>query len=83
MPRLNRPGYPALGEALVIAPGGMSLNGPAAWINEALFESVFLMGSPTLGDAVIDALATTAGPEMPPFMMRIYNILGDPALMIN
>jgi hypothetical protein len=88
--RFAIPGYDSLGELLVVhegggaiatwAPTGLSLNDLAVTLDEGFFRAAFEDGEKILGDAVFDALIEYAGTGKEPYMMDIYNLLGDPAL---
>ncbi len=89
--RFEIPGMRSLGEELVLdtdggaiavwAPTGLSINTFAVQINKSLFNEVFEKRRQLLGDAVRQALA--ANSKIPPFMLRIYNLLGDGALLLS
>jgi hypothetical protein len=84
------PGYDVIGEALVLrngggavavwAPTGLSLNSQAKILDEAFFRAAFQRGEKVLGQAVLSALQEYAGYGEAPYMLDIYNLLGDPAL---
>jgi len=91
--RFEVPGYAPLGARLVLdadggaiavwSPTGLSLNGPAVDLNRSLFTEVFQQGAATLGEAVQQALWENAGgADLPAYMLRIYSLLGDPALQL-
>jgi hypothetical protein len=72
------------GAAAVWAPTGASLNSQARQLAAGLFKALFQDQDKVLGDAVVKALrgyALTYGSE--PFIVDIYNLLGDPALEIK
>ena len=89
--RFELPGMRSLGEELVLdadggaiavwAPSGLSINTFAVQVNKSLFEEVFEKREPHLGEAIRKALA--ANSKVPPFMLRIYNLLGDGALLLD
>ena len=92
--RFEVPSYAALGERLVLdadggaiaiwAPTGMSLNEPALRLNRSLFSAVFQQQMPTLGEAVQQALQDNIRrQDVPTYMLRIYSLLGDPALQLR
>lgn len=92
--RFEIPGYPPLGAHLVLdpdggalgvwSPTGLSLNAAAAELNRSLAEALYLQGAPTLGEAVQRALQDNTGRfEVPASMLRIYSLIGDPALPLN
>jgi hypothetical protein len=84
------PGFDVIGEALVLgngggavavwAPTGLSLNSQAKILDEAFFGAAFQRGEKVLGQAVLSALQEYAGYGEVPYMLDIYNLLGDPAL---
>ena len=86
------PGYDSLGEALVLAqtggaiatwgPTGLSRNAEAVRLNEALFEALYEAEHATLGEAVMGALSRYGRISRMPYMLRIYTLLGDPALTL-
>jgi hypothetical protein len=88
--RFAIPGYDSLSELLVLrqgggaiatwAPTGLSLNDLAVILDKGFFRAVFEDGEKILGDAVFDALIEYARAGKEPFMLDIYNLLGDPAL---
>ncbi|MFZ1326453.1 MAG: C25 family cysteine peptidase [Candidatus Contendobacter sp.] len=92
--RFELPGYIAVGERLMLdsdggalavwSATGLSMNQAAAQLNRSLMEAVFQQRSPTLGEAIQQALANHANrPDMPDYMPRIYSLLGDPALTLR
>ena len=92
--RFEVPGYEALGAALVIepdrgavavwAPTGLSYNDEARTLNQAFVQAALVSRDRRLlGDAILQGLEAYAGSGYFPFMMRIYNLLGDPALRIK
>jgi hypothetical protein len=92
--RFETPGYASLGERLVLdADGGaiavwsatgLSLNSPAVLIDRSLFATVFQQRTPTLGEAVQQALQDNRQhQDVPAYMLRIYNLLGDAALELH
>jgi hypothetical protein len=91
--RFEVPSYVALGERLILdadggaiavwAPTGLSLNEPAVRLNRSLFAAVFQQQMPTLGEAVQQALQDNIRrQDVPTYMLRIYSLLGDPALQL-
>lgn len=92
--RFEIPGYPPLGARLVLdpdggalavwSPTGLSLNAAAVELNRSLAEALYLQGAPTLGEVVWRALQVNTGRfEVPASMLRIYSLIGDPALPLN
>jgi hypothetical protein len=91
------PLFDSLGEVLMLkdgsgaiaiwAPSGLSINSEAVKMNQELFSVIFMeaAGDLDLGHAVKQALENynSNGPVDNPNMLRIYNLLGDPALKVN
>lgn len=87
------PGWSSLGESLVTqpaggtiatwAPSGLSYNNQAMILNRAFVESLYNSDTTYLGEAVQKALETFADQGELPFMLSIYNLLGDPATQIR
>lgn len=91
--RFEVPGYAPLGARLVLdadggaiavwAPTGLSLNEPAVRLNRSLFAAVFQQQMLTLGEAVQQVLQDNIRrQDVPTYMLRIYSLLGDPALQL-
>jgi len=91
--RFCLPGYDTLSEVLLLknnggavavwAPTGASLNSLARTLAEEFFKAVFQGQEKTLGQAVLKAMENYALSGGLPFMLNIYNLLGDPALEIK
>lgn len=72
------------GVAATWAPTGLSDDAEAAILNREFYNAFFISGvKPAIGDVVRKALAAYKSEGTMPFMMDIYNILGDPALRIR
>ena len=92
--RFTRPAAVSLGEALTLhesggaiavwAPTGESLNFDAMTLNGLLFEELFEGSATHLGDVILNTLtrAETIMWAEEEYMLRIYNILGDPSVEI-
>jgi hypothetical protein len=93
--RFSVPGIRALGELLVVQPGGgaaavwaptgLSLSGEAPLLAERFYR---LTADPTadgarLGDLVVRSLAEFGQLGGSPAMLEIYSLLGDPALRLK
>ncbi len=67
------------------SPTGLSQDDQAVLINKDLFKAIFIENTPELGNAVLKALQRyrAANPDYLPYMIDIYNLLGDPALKIH
>jgi hypothetical protein len=91
--RFAIPGFDSLGEQLVLhqaggsiatwAPTGLSLNEPAVILDGEFFHAAFSENTKILGDVVLKALKGYALFENAPYMLDIYNLLGDPALRMR
>jgi hypothetical protein len=87
------PYFDSLAEALVKAedkgaiaafsPSGLSLNGPAHLYHQALLRELLSGCHARLGDAVLAAQTVYADSGAFPELLRIYNLLGDPALSLR
>ena len=87
------PGYDCLGETLMLSsnsgaivvwsPTGLSLNDPAEKLCEGFYGAVFQDGKGILGDAVLKALRGYEKSGMIRYMLDIYDVLGDPGLLIS
>ena len=91
--RFELPDYPALGEELVrsatggatavFAPSGLSQHGAAREFATRLAAALFQPATPRLGDALVAAQQSYAGAGGDADLLRIYNLLGDPALRMR
>jgi len=91
--RFEVPGYNSLGEELVLheqggavavwAPTGLSINARAKILNRELFRAVFNDEEKVIGEAVLKALEEFSDQGGEPYMLHIYNLLGDPALQLR
>ena len=82
------PGYPSLGETMLLstgggslaswAPSGLSDNAGAVMLDEAFFRAAFVGGEKVLGEIVADALREYVGAGGAPGMKHLYNLLGEP-----
>ncbi|MBC2715750.1 MAG: hypothetical protein HF978_10620 [Desulfobacteraceae bacterium] len=87
------PGFDSLAELLVLhegggaiatwSPTGLSFNELSVILNKNFFHSLFTDEEKILGDVVLKALESYYQTGKPPYMMDIYNLLGDPALIIR
>jgi len=71
------------GVIAAFSPSGLSLNEPAQLYYQALLAEIFGGGHLRLGDAVLAAQASYAEAGAFPELLVIYNLLGDPALLIR
>jgi hypothetical protein len=87
------PYFDSLGEALLkaegsgavasFAPSGLSLDEPAHVLHRALVSELLSGRHARLGDAVLAAQAAYADSGALPELLRIYHLLGDPALRLR
>jgi hypothetical protein len=90
--RFEVPRFAALGSTLVttadrgaiavFSPTGLSVHVDAARLNEHFFEAMFSGDNPTLGEAVNEALRRYSEEGPMRHHLDIYNLLGDPALLL-
>ncbi|MBP7589133.1 MAG: hypothetical protein KBA72_14355, partial [Thermoanaerobaculia bacterium] len=91
--RFELPDYPALGEELVrsatggatavFAPSGLGQHGAAREFATRLAAELFRPETPRLGDALVAAQRSYAGAGGNTELLRIYNLLGDAALVMR
>jgi hypothetical protein len=79
---------PTVGAVAAWAPSGESYNHMAKVLGEGFYEAYFVDGEWVLGLAVQKALVNYAAnaestPGYLPFMLDIFNLIGDPALQIK
>ncbi len=67
------------GAAAVWAPSGLSMNGEATLLGEAFYRSTFERGERVIGDAILEAQRDYAEAGGLPYLLDIYNLIGDPA----
>jgi len=88
-----KPGYRSLsvvlilqgdgGAAAVFSPTGSSLNADGVALDMKLFQNLFDGDARRAGDATRAALAGYASDGGPRYALDIYNLLGDPALVMK
>jgi hypothetical protein len=71
------------GAIAVVAPSGLSLNEPAHLYHKALVGELVSGRHRRLGDALLGAQSTYAASGAFPELLRIYLLLGDPALTLR
>jgi hypothetical protein len=71
------------GALAVFSPSGLSLNEPAHRFHTALLAELLSGRHARLGDAVLASQAVYAQTGALPELLRIYHLLGDPALKIR
>ncbi len=91
--RFDVPGVTPLASALVLdpdggaiaawAPTGLSFSSEANVLNQGFARALFDGSGQPLGQAVRSALRDYIRPGFQPFMLDIYNLLGDPALEVQ
>lgn len=87
------PGADSLGELLLLAPdrgmiavwspSGLSMNEQARQLGEHFMAACFEDAVPTFGEMILQAMEDYRAAGEPAFMLRIYNLLGDPATIIR
>jgi hypothetical protein len=87
------PAFDSLAEALVkaenkgaiaaVAPSGLSLDSPAHLYHEALLAEITSGQRARLGDAILAAQGDYAATGAFPELLRLYNLLGDPAMSLR
>ena len=70
------------GAIAAFSPSGLSLNQPAHVFHEALLRELVSSEHERLGDAVLAAQESYAASGAFPELLRIYHLLGDPALTL-
>lgn len=70
---------PGGGAVTSVVPSGLSLDTPAQYLGEALTDGLYLDGL-SVGAALQEARRTTTG-SVQPFVSRMYNVVGDPAVV--
>jgi hypothetical protein len=91
--RFEIPGWSSLAEAMVTketggvvaawSPSGLSNDAQAMILNETLVEMLYRSDTQYLGDAIAAALARFSEEGQLPYMLSIYNLLGDPATRLR
>ncbi|MCI0408191.1 MAG: C25 family cysteine peptidase, partial [Acidobacteria bacterium] len=71
------------GAIAAFSPSGLSLNGPAHLYHQALLSELLSGKHRRLGDALLAAQAEYADSGAFPELLRIYLLLGDPALTLR
>jgi hypothetical protein len=71
------------GAIAAIAPSGLSLNEPAHEYHKALLGELVSGRHQRLGDAFLAAQSSYAAAGAFPELLRIYHLLGDPALTLR
>ena len=66
-----------------LSPTGLSLNSPAHRFHQALLDHVVNQDHERLGDAILAGQAAYAQTGAFPELLRIYHLLGDPALRLR
>ena len=71
------------GAIAAFSPSGLSLNEPAMAYQEKLLEALVTGGHERLGDAILEAQQAYATTGSFPELLRIYHLIGDPALTLR
>jgi hypothetical protein len=91
--RFEIPGHTVIGEALLLdgnggaigiwAPSGLSINEEAKSLDQFFIQAIFTGGVETLGEAILSAFNEYSEGDYMRYIVEIYNLLGDPALVIG
>jgi hypothetical protein len=91
--RFEIPGWSSLAESLLLqdgggavaawSPSGLSYNAEAVLLNRAFVEALYDPNTRYLGEAVNASMKSFGEKGHLPFMLFIYNLLGDPATRIR
>ncbi len=71
------------GTIAAFSPTGLSLNSPAHRFHKALLEQIMNQGHARLGDAILAGQTGYTRTGAFPELLRIYHLLGDPALKLR
>jgi hypothetical protein len=87
------PGIDSIGELLVLrpdrgavavwAPSGLSFNNQARFLGEEFYREVFEGGEDVLGNSILDAQRRYIEDGNDPYLLDIYNLIGDPATIMK
>jgi len=87
------PGFDCVGEALVLrdgggaiavwGPSGYSFNSEAKLLGRGFLRDALVRGQPVLGEAVEAAFESFGSGDEVPDTLKVYNLLGDPALRMR
>jgi len=91
--RFEIPGHIVLGEAMFLdsdggaigvwAPSGLSINDEAKALDSFFIQAIFVDGATTIGEAILSAFNDYSEGDHLRYMMEVYNLMGDPALIIG
>jgi hypothetical protein len=91
--RFEYPGTPCLGELLVNAanggaiavwaPSGLTYNNRSGILARGFYQAHYTLGYSVLGDVVLASMHHFASISGDQISLRLYNLLGDPALLIE
>jgi hypothetical protein len=91
--RFEIPGLVVLSEAMFLdsdggaiavwAPSGLSINDEATALDSFLFDAIFTNSATTIGEAILSAFSDYSSGDHLRYMMEVYNLIGDPALVIG
>ncbi len=87
------PGVDGIGELLLLRPdrgavavwsaSGLSINDQAILLGDGFYRSVFESGNRVIGDTILEAQRRYAEDEGDEYLLDIYNLIGDPATIMN
>jgi uncharacterized repeat protein (TIGR01451 family) len=82
------PGFRPLGELMLLHPGGgsfatvaptgLSRNSATTLLDEAIFQALFVSGERLAGNILLDSLTAYDETGAAPYVMHLYNLLGEP-----
>ena len=91
--RFEIPGYNCLSEAMVLksdggaiatwAPTGLCFNADSKILAEYFYSDFLVGGEESLGDVVLKALEAYKNSDRDPNVLYLYNLLGDPVLLVR
>jgi hypothetical protein len=71
------------GAVAVFSPTGLSINSLAKVLDEEFLKGTFAVGETLIGEVVLRAEDGYADHDLPVYMLYIYNLLGDPTLLMK
>jgi len=90
--RFELPGFDCLAESLLLkegggavavwAPSGLALNERSEQLAKKFYNVIFEAQTNVLGDAIIEAMRYYHNAGLPSHVLRVFNFLGDPAMVL-
>ena len=75
--------HPTRGAIALWAPSGQALNRSAEVLGEHFYRSTFEGGELVIGEVILEAQRAYAESGQDPYLLDLYNLLGDPALVMK